>query len=665
MSNLATFQIELEEQYKRDEEYAIVDATFTMSDEISALHPILKSKLGITNPGLWEKPIYEAYKALLIGMHSNYQTSISIFANFLDQTMPLAKTTEPDGTVKTIKASKLLQLQRAEKLLSVISENSFALEVLDGRYNRVVIHTTESVELLATDKPVSFPMVIKPTKVTKNDDAGYKRIKRPVLIGRALMHKKQLSLDVINIQNSIPLTINPRSIDRLLAVSAEASLNPQNKQGFDKPWDLFYIEIQNEELLRKRMKDFIARVGDNPIYCTHGYDSRGRLYSLDNVFDYQRDKSILQLHNKKKLNQMGIWYLVMDLATHYGSCSSKLSAEIHTWYKSNVNKTFFGISLSKLRIDPQSPFKGDKSTWGMRTLQGLHHLTHAPSKDDIDDYREYHNTRDALVDHFQHKKPTGVLIGLDATCSAAQIISLSAGDFTGMINSNVLAHSNEDKRYDIYQAISDATNNVLDRERMKYIVMPEFYNSKAKVKEVFPDEKEREVYCKARDSVIPSGQAVLNDINNLWDTKAKYFSWYLPDGHFSTIRAYENADAELECDDIDATLFFKYREYGASEYYIPLAANIIQSIDAYINRLMIRKAHAKGISIITVHDCFLTHPNDVHTLKSLFTECLIQVHEEQVLASIFKQLGGYFSANMPHKVVSKWFKEYPNKYAIC
>ena len=650
------YQLTIEKQYRAEDQFFTVDANYNIEREIEKVKPIFLS-LGISDHNDQLLIMNHVLKSLLIGTMTNYQTSIQLFSKLLEKGMPHYSDNISD------------YLELSEEWLYKLSEETFEFESIPGQsgidYVRVHAYKRSLINLEGII-PISYPMTVLPNKIVNNYSAGYLTIDRTCLIGKSIQHSKPISLDVLNIQRQIPLTLNRKRVQEYINTPAKNFISRRNAAGYIKDQSQFRLEIANQQLLQKRMKEFVSNIGNHPIYMNCGYDSRGRLYPLATVFNYQTDKQFIELHNKRMLSNDGVKYLIMDLATHYGNCSFELNTKIHNWYKSNINEIAFGLfPLNTLNIDPQSPYKGDKSTWDMRLVQGLYHFSETPSDKDIDKPKLYHNSLEALENLINDSKPTEVLIGLDATCSAAQIISLSTGDFVGMINSNVLAYPNEDKRYDIYQAISDACNNTIDREKMKHIVMPEFYNSKAKIKEVFPDEKERKIYCEARDTTIPSGQKTLEKINALWDTKAETFSWYLPDGHYSIIRAYENTEIELDCIEIKATLLFKFREYGASEYYIPLAASIIQSIDAYINRLMIRKAHARGIPILTVHDCFLAHPNDIGTLRELFTECLIQVNEEQVLQSIFEQLGGKRLLHSTKSKVANWLKAYPNKYAIC
>lgn len=111
------------------------------------------------------------------------------------------------------------------------------------------------------------PMLVRPNHVRHNRDSAYISYNESMILGDVHnFHEETISLDVINIQNSIPLELD----EKILAIE-ETSNKPLNT----------VEKINNFQRMRQASTDVYNLIlnNDNQFYNTHAYDMRGRLYS--------------------------------------------------------------------------------------------------------------------------------------------------------------------------------------------------------------------------------------------------------------------------------------------------------------------------------------------------------------------------------------------------
>ncbi len=192
-----------------------------------------------------------------------------------------------DNTPKTIQQVVGVGLNRVvDYLQDPFDAAKFAAEILgimcehdlvdittasagDTEYTMVSSQYELSVDVINKIHQTKYmpPMICKPVRVTKNKDYSYLTFKSNMILGDSNnQHKNKISLDVINIQNAIPL-----ELDLDVLKTEETSSKP-----LDTP----------EKILNfNRMKDASREVYNmilaegNTFYNTHAYDMRGRLYS--------------------------------------------------------------------------------------------------------------------------------------------------------------------------------------------------------------------------------------------------------------------------------------------------------------------------------------------------------------------------------------------------
>ena len=533
------------------------DITQQVRDQFNNWEDLVK-EIKSKNKSIKEKDIIKVILALAESETSNIQTAIMSVCRYYERKMSFTDA-----------------LEKSVENILLVSEFTATLEVSGYSYHKRVtarLHNSIGFLNILIDKAVKLPMIVRPRKVVDNFNSGWIYVPQPVLIGKAKKHNKELAYDVLNIMNSIPLKMRKNKVcEELLK---EIAVDPKNKQGFKKD----YRTIKNEKAARKielnKIKDFIKFVGEDEFYHTYGYDGRGRLYVLSSVLNYQQKaKHLIKLANEEIINEDGFDNLKIDLANQYGEATNEDLVALKDYYSkhSDLYPSINGIDNVQML--------GDKSTWEERLLFGdcffgsqFSNVSVSKEPNQTDEPELYLNSLECLQDYFKGN-PTGHLIGLDATNSCGQIISLSMGDMVGMLNCNVISPKDIDQRMDFYQIMSDVCPNDIDRKSMKKAVMPSLYNSSAKPAEVFPNPDDLELFYKARLEALPSCEKFLNICNyKLWNKDASEHSWYMPDGHYVSVRSYNNDGAFTIALEEDIAVQIKCKVYEPSEYFTPLAA---------------------------------------------------------------------------------------------
>ncbi len=72
------------------------------------------------------------------------------------------------------------------------------------------------------------------------------------------------------------------------------------------------------------------------------------------------------------------------------------------------------------------------------------------------------------------------------------------------------------------------------------------------------------------------------------------------------------------------------------------APRIIQAMDAYALRELVRRANEEGIELVVIHDAFLSHPNHAKRVRELYREVLADMLDQDILSNIIHQLFGTY-----------------------
>ncbi len=159
-----------------------------------------------------------------------------------------------------------------------------------------------------------------------------------------------------------------------------------------------------------------------------------------------------------------------------------------------------------------------------------------------------------------------------------------------------------------------------------------------------------DVFIQAVNNIIPGFSTIMEKINNMWKYEWLEVSWTMPDGFIVTCKPTSQQW-------IDFKLFGKYPIRGRAsgvtneEKALILFVTIIHSVDAYIARMLIRKAYIVKIllgktskqryKIISIHDGFRQLPNNGFKTKSNYNQILVSINDSNLLTDILSQIAGY------------------------
>lgn len=137
------------------------------------------------------------------------------------------------------------------------------------------------------------PMVCEPLSLSNNSDSGYLTFRDSVMLGKGNHHNGNLCLDVLNLMNKVPLSLDLEFLDTLEEIPT-FDLDTQEKV---EMWQAF--KNQSTEIYR-----LMVRQG-NKFYLTHKVDKRGRIYAQGYHITTQGTafkKASLELANEELVN---------------------------------------------------------------------------------------------------------------------------------------------------------------------------------------------------------------------------------------------------------------------------------------------------------------------------------------------------------------------------
>jgi len=249
----------------------------------------------------------------------------------------------------------------------------------------------------------------------------------------------------------------------------------------------------------------------------------------------------------------------------------------------------------------------------------------------------------------QRGEETNHVIGLDASASGISIAGLLVGCEKTLIQTNLI---NTGKVQDVYSNLTQEMNNHLDteiqvaRDDAKSALMKGgIYGSTRIPKELFGEgTPELTQFYAAQQEIVPCTVEIAKDLKSAWNTKKGDYTWTLWDGHTARVLAHEAENTSLRIRDIHGTkssFTYEYMKQGVlTDYSIPIIANIVQSCDACICRELIRRCYKSGFNILTIHDAFYCHPNNVHVMRQHYLDICISLYKMNYLSNIISELLG-------------------------
>jgi hypothetical protein len=378
-----------------------------------------------------------------------------------------------------------------------------------------------------------------------------------------------------------------------------------------------------------------------------------------------------------------------------------------TWLSTNIVLSIKEVSMREytgaeyLMIDAATNFGLSKVTFEKR-IQFI--------KDNLNDLESLvpHAKEKALylkavyaIRDTQAGKPTGHLVGLDASSSGMQIMSAVMGCKTGAINTGLV---NDDEMPWAYKTCIDLMQQDLgyqmdiDMADVKQAVMTYYYGSEAKPKEIFGDGTAAyAAFFRAAQKLAPEAYDLRNILINSWQGFELKHSWKMPDGFNAIIRVMTKQDTVIKVPELDSSFTHIFTTNEGQERGLSLAANPIHSIDAMIVREINRRCnyhkqlttgqyalsvnqigyapntvmhcdfftsvnhnivpqHASNVvrkqqimkqmltykpfEVVCVHDEFKCHPNNMNIVRYWYKEILADLADSTIMQDIIRQIHG-------------------------
>lgn len=219
-------------------------------------------------------------------------------------------------------------------------------------------------------------------------------------------------------------------------------------------------------------------------------------------------------------------------------------------------------------------------------------------------------------------------IGLDATMSGVSIMAVLEHCIASGTATNLCDPS---QRYDIYTEVGDEFG--FTREQIKRPLMTTFYSSVAQPKALLGDDYPR--FLSAVTEKLPGAWDVLKSLEAMHDPDNPIVQWTLPDGHVAQIKHLMPMDHRIETENLGS---FTYRVYEnmPTDNYRQLAPNVIQSLDAYIAREVVRRV--KG-EVLPIHDAFYSLPKNMNAVRQAYIDSLVSLATTD-LNPMFEEIAG-------------------------
>ena len=147
------------------------------------------------------------------------------------------------------------------------------------------------------------PMVCVPLKLTNNYSSGYLTHQDSLVLGNGNHHSGDLCLDVLNIVNKVPLSLDT---EFLSLVEEEPKNKPEDAQ-----------QLKNWNEFKKQSYEFyhLMESQGNRFYLTNKWDKRGRMYCQGYHLSYQGaafKKAMIELADKEVVMDVPEQFKIKD-----------------------------------------------------------------------------------------------------------------------------------------------------------------------------------------------------------------------------------------------------------------------------------------------------------------------------------------------------------------
>ncbi len=419
--------------------------------------------------------------------------------------------------------------------------------------------------------------------------------------------------------------------------------------------DIYEADYQanlRTQFLRTRLKLGMGR----SLYIPARYDSRGRMY----LRSYQ-------------LSPQGSPYEKQMLIPHKDNFKG-----------CELTRDNYKIIYDRICIGIADILEYDKLSFSDRVQKGREYYLNESENDMYDgNYPILSHYREMLNDMSEGKYPA-TMVSLDATNQGLQIYSVLTGSKAVASICNVASGNT---RADAYGLLSSELNkifntDIFNRKNCKNSLMITMYGSSSGIEEIaiyenkqddvevamkklseqlnVTQDRLKDGFNQALKNIAPDAMQLMQHILTTHTilNKAEY-SWILPDGFKSHYRVKGDDEYEISFSpnrksstkrkngNIMQGLYkqeeiFKRKRWEVYKQDIHsrgLPANIIQSIDGYIMREMVRRMNGKFITCI--HDAFYCHPEYMDLMRQNYKDILSEILQSNLISDIMSQILGH------------------------
>lgn len=309
----------------------------------------------------------------------------------------------------------------------------------------------------------------------------------------------------------------------------------------------------------------------------------------------------------------------------------------------------------------QGSFRGDKELFETRIQWVKDHFNELDTFIDKADNKPLYIKALYALREVLAGRPTGHLVGLDASCSGIQLMSVMTGcikgaDATGLVS---------EKRADAYTDVTMAMNAMLKQQGMSTIqilrddikrcVMTAGYGSTLVPKEVFGEGPLLATFYQSAMQVAEGAFKLMPALLDTWQADALSHNWIMPDNFHVNIKVMQSKEVRVEVDELNHSTFTTHVKINqGSKKGLANVANLTHSVDSYLLRSLVRRASfdkakvTKAIDMITAylmvpvsgyeHDEALQHMLDIYAETKLVDVVLIDYINEDNIAMVPKEL---------------------------
>lgn len=531
-------------------------------------------------------------------------------------------------------------------VLAVLELNPQYVETI---INNIIIH------------PTSLPMICPPNKWDDHNYGGFleNKINHKDLITGSNHHTHNIEnkgklYNAINYLNNIEFIINNQLLNYL---ENEGKIL----------LDMYVKELKSEsEKLQVSISLKIAKIFSNiPFYISTNADWRGRIYTQSFFISYQGGDlatSLLNFRNGEPLTSSGKDYLYIYGANCYNfnGLNKRSYQDRIKWVEDNYDQI--------IRMDLDFILKAESKFLFASFCLIMKEVDKNP------------NT------------PVYLPVFLDATCSGIQHLAALLQDFETGSRVNLIPQTDSDKVGDIYSDLIEPINQAIQkygkdneiyklfrdiklaRKHIKSPIMTKVYNVSVKgiaqqLKSKFiPKKVNKETYYLAPGKEgpinltyleifkiaqiideqiflsLPSLKEIYEYLKNVIKLMLKLnipITWFTPSGlkitQFYNISKQNKVSIKFSGSSKTVVLREKVEIIDKSKQIQAIIPNVIHSLDAsHLINLINSAINEKLYPVITVHDCFGTHPNKINQLTFLVKKEFVLLYTNPGYLTLFE-----------------------------